>query len=99
MALACAPASRALRTWDRPGDAWRIIFIGTAAEARGRNVASALYRNLMADRSLVARIALDNVASIRLHQSAGWSLYRDGGVVLAVHVRQPAHHSGRAATG
>jgi hypothetical protein len=41
----------------------------------------------MRDRSLVARIAADNKPSIRLHRSVGWRLYRDGEVVLAVHVK------------
>jgi ribosomal protein S18 acetylase RimI-like enzyme len=75
------------RTWADPGDAWRIIFVGTAPEARGLGVAAALYRALMRDRSLVARIAADNEPSIRLHRSVGWRLYRDGDVVLAVHVK------------
>ena len=75
------------RTWRDPGDAWRIIFVGTAADARGKGIAAKLYRSVMADRSLVARIALDNTASIRLHHSLGWRLYRDGAVALAVHVR------------
>src|SRR5204863_8506335 len=56
-------------TWNNPADAWRIIFIGTAPHARGRGVAGELYRSMMANRSLVARIALDNTPSIRLHHS------------------------------
>jgi GNAT superfamily N-acetyltransferase len=71
--------------WRRPGRAWRIIFVGTSPAARGRGVAAALYRQIMAERSLVARIALDNTASLRLHASTGWTLHRDEGVVLAVH--------------
>ena len=78
------------RTWANPGDAWRIIVVGTAPAARGRGVAADLYRAMMRDRSLVARIAADNHASIRLHRSVGWRLYPDGEVVLAVHERQPA---------
>ena len=74
-------------TWAEPGDAWRIILVGTSAPARGQGVAGHLYRRLMAERSLVARIAIDNTASIRLHRSLGWTLYRDGAVVLAVHER------------
>jgi len=77
------------RTWNAPGDAWRIILIGTDPAARGRGVAAQLYRAVMADRSLVARIALDNTASLRLHRAVGWRLYRDKDVALAVHVRQP----------
>jgi ribosomal protein S18 acetylase RimI-like enzyme len=76
------------RTWADPGDAWRIIFVGTAPAARGRGVAADLYKAVMRDRSLVARIAADNHASIRLHRSVGWRLYRDGEVVLAVHERR-----------
>lgn len=71
--------------WRHPGSAWRIIIVGTSPAARGRGVAAALYRQLMSERSLVARIARDNTASLRLHASTGWSLHRDGGVVLAVH--------------
>jgi len=48
-------------------------------------VAADLYRALMRDRSLVARVAPANHASIRLHRSVGWRLYPDGDVVLAVH--------------
>lgn len=73
------------RTWDNPGDAWRVIFVGTARAARGQGVGARLYESVMADRPLVARIAADNVASLRLHRSLGWRLYRDGSVVLAVH--------------
>ena len=75
------------RTWADPGNAWRIVFVGTAPAARGRGVAADLYRAMMRDRSLVARIAADNQASIRLHRSVGWRLYPDGDVVLAVHER------------
>jgi ribosomal protein S18 acetylase RimI-like enzyme len=74
-------------TWNNPADAWRIIFIGTAPHARGRGVAGELYRSMMANRSLVARIALHNTPSIRLHHSLGWHVYRDGDVALAVHLR------------
>jgi hypothetical protein len=74
-------------TWHNPADAWRIIFVGTAARARGKGVAGELYRSMMANRSLVARIALDNTPSIRLHHSLGWRVYRDGDVALAVHLR------------
>jgi hypothetical protein len=73
------------RTWSSPGDAWRVIFIGTTRAARGQGVGGRLYGSVMADRPLVARIAADNLASLRLHRSLGWRLYRDGGVVLAVH--------------
>jgi hypothetical protein len=73
------------RTWSSPGDAWRVIFIGTARAARGHGVGGRLYQSVMADRPLVARIAADNLASLRLHRSLGWRLYRDGSVVLAVH--------------
>jgi hypothetical protein len=74
------------RTWNEPGDAWRIIFVGTALSARGQGIAAGLYRSLMAERSLVARVALDNAASIRLHRSLGWEIYRDGDVAMAVHL-------------
>jgi hypothetical protein len=76
------------RTWDLPGDAWRIIFVGTASAARGQGVAGRLYGDIMSNRSLVARIARDNVASLRLHKSLGWQLYPDGDVVLAVHLHE-----------
>jgi GNAT superfamily N-acetyltransferase len=87
-ALALLENEPAPRTWKAPGDAWRIIFVGTAPEARGKGIAAQLYRSIMADRSLVARIALDNTASIRLHHSVGWQLFRDGDVALAVHLRR-----------
>ena len=74
-------------TWTAPGQAWRIVIVGTAPDARGLGVGAALYRTLMRDRSLVARIAVDNTPSIRLHRSVGWRLYRDGSVVLAVHLK------------
>ena len=85
--LALMQAGVPPRTWRDPGDAWRIIFVGTAARARGKGIAAQLYQSMMTDRSLVARIALDNTASIRLHHSLGWRLYRDDRVALAVHVR------------
>jgi len=84
------------RTWDRPGGAWRIIFIGTTRAARGQGVARRLYGDIMSNRSLVARIARDNVASLRLHESLGWQLYPDGDVVLAVH-QHDAHATRRSA--
>jgi len=84
------------RTWDQPGDAWRIIFIGTSGAARGRGVARQLYGAMMSDRSLVARIARDNVASLRLHESLGWQLYPDGDVVLAVHLDDAQRARGSA---
>jgi ribosomal protein S18 acetylase RimI-like enzyme len=74
-------------TWNNPADAWRIIFVGTAPSARGKGVAGELYRSVMANRSLVARVALDNTPSIRLHHSLGWRVYPDGDVALAVHLR------------
>ena len=90
-------AASAVATWQRPGAAWRIVFIGTADIARGRGVAGALYASMMRDRSLVARIAPDNTASLRLHASLGWRLHADGEVVLAVHpggrVNLPASQS------
>jgi ribosomal protein S18 acetylase RimI-like enzyme len=91
-----SPAGAAPLTWAEPGDAWRIIFVGTAPEHRGQGVAARLYRDLMADRSLVARIAPDNQASIRLHQSLGWRVGADGDVLLAVHTRG---YSAEAAAG
>jgi len=90
-----APANPPL-TWDRPGGAWRIIFVGTARLARGQGVAHRLYADIMSDRSLVARIARDNLASLRLHESLGWRLYPDGDVVLAVH-EYDGHVSRRSA--
>jgi ribosomal protein S18 acetylase RimI-like enzyme len=79
------------RSWAQPGHAWRIIFVGTSPAARRRGIAAGLYRALMADRSLVARVAPDNRESLRLHASLGWRLYRDGEVILAVYdcERQP----------
>lgn len=73
------------RTWSSPGEAWRVIFIGTARAARGQGIGGRLYESVMADRPLVARVAADNLASLGLHRALGWRLYRDGRVVLAVH--------------
>jgi GNAT superfamily N-acetyltransferase len=87
------------RTWAEPREAWRIIIVATAEHARGQGVAAQLYRHLMADRSLVARIAVDNTASIRLHESLGWRIYPDGPVLLAVHDRDALGYSADAATG
>lgn len=87
------------RTWADPGDAWRIIIVGTAPSARGGGVGRALYRRIMADRSLVARIARDNTASIRLHESLGWKIYPDGDVLLAVHDRDRTFVDPTATTG
>ena len=86
-------------TWAEPRDAWRIIIVGTAEDARGKGVAARLYRSVMAERSLVARIAVDNTPSIRLHESLGWRIYPDGAVLLAVHDRHAARYSADAAAG
>jgi GNAT superfamily N-acetyltransferase len=75
-------------TWTAPGNAWRIVIVGTAPDARGLGVGAALYRAIMRDRSLVARIAVDNEPSIRLHRALGWRLFLDGSVVLAVHLKR-----------
>jgi len=83
-------------TWNEPREAWRIIIVGTAEHARGQGVAAQLYRHLMADRSLVARIAVDNTPSIRLHESLGWRIYPDGPVLLAVHDRNALRYSAEA---
>ena len=87
------------RTGAEPREAWRIIIVATAEHARGQGVAAQLYRHLMTDRSLVARIAVDNTASIRLHESLGWRIYPDGPVLLAVHDRGALGYSADAATG
>jgi GNAT superfamily N-acetyltransferase len=78
------------RSWSRPGDAWRIVFVGTAPVARGQGIAARLYDSIMRDRSLVARVAADNHASLRLHRSLGWRMVPDGGVMLAIHERRAA---------
>ena len=83
-------------TWNEPGDAWRVVIVGTGAASRGRGIATRLYERVMEDRSLVARIAADNSASLRLHQSLGWQLFPDGDVILGVHTRQA---DGRAGAG
>jgi hypothetical protein len=85
--LALLDSGSPSRTWKHPGDAWRIIFVGTATSARGRGIAARLYRDLMSVRSLVARVDLRNRPSICLHRSLGWRLYRDADVALAVHLR------------
>ena len=74
----------------------KIVFIGVRPAFRQRGVGDLLYRALFdvathrgAD-AVLARIARDNVASIRLHAAAGWHLYRDGDGVFAVRPLAPS---------
>ena len=68
----------------------RVLFIGVHPAWRGKGIGKALYnaifdeiRSRGRDR-ILARIALDNTASLRLHKETGWELYEDVGVVLGV---------------
>jgi ribosomal protein S18 acetylase RimI-like enzyme len=82
-----APASWAEST-DRIA---KIQFIGVAPLFRGRGIASELYRRLaihLGARGLTridARIATDNIASIKLHHNAGWKLYLDSDGIFAIY--------------
>jgi ribosomal protein S18 acetylase RimI-like enzyme len=85
-------SSLAGHRWEDPdGDhGARIVFVGVRPAFRGGGIGEALYRaffDAAAARGatlVLARIARDNHASIRLHRAAGWSLYRDADGVLAV---------------
>ena len=85
-------SSSARRRWEDPdgADGARIVFVGVRSAFRGRGIGEALYRAFFAAAAaqgatlVLARIARDNHASIRLHRAAGWSLYRDADGVLAV---------------
>jgi ribosomal protein S18 acetylase RimI-like enzyme len=86
------------RTWAEPAGAWRIMFMGIAPTARRRGVGGRLSSAVAADRPIVAHISCDNVASIRLHASLGWSFYRNGDVALvtnAAPVQSTAAAAGR----
>jgi GNAT superfamily N-acetyltransferase len=67
-----------------------VVFIGVLPGRRGQGTAAQLYHALFDSvrntgaTLLKARIAEDNVASLRLHHSTGWRLYSDGGVVTAL---------------
>jgi GNAT superfamily N-acetyltransferase len=68
----------------------RVLFIGVAPSWRGKGVGKSLYEAMFDEirrrshKYLLARIAPDNTASLRLHEETGWALYEDDGVVFAV---------------
>jgi ribosomal protein S18 acetylase RimI-like enzyme len=87
-----APAAEAPLRWDDPApDLAKIGFIGVLPEFRRRGVGEALYAALLdaararGARAVLARIASDNIASLRLHHAAGWRLFRDDLGVFAVY--------------
>jgi ribosomal protein S18 acetylase RimI-like enzyme len=84
-------ASHAAHAWADDGPSIvKIIFIGVRPAFRQRGVGDLLYRRLFEEAAMrgahavLARIARDNAASIRLHEAAGWQLYRDSTGILAV---------------
>ena len=66
-----------------------MLFIGVAPGRRRSGVADRLYNELFERlrmrrvRRLVCHIDRDNVPSLRLHQSTGWTLHAETGVVVA----------------
>jgi GNAT superfamily N-acetyltransferase len=68
----------------------RVLFIGVHPDWRGKGIGKALYFSMFdAIRSrgydcILARIALDNTASLYLHEETGWVLYEGGQAVLAI---------------
>jgi GNAT superfamily N-acetyltransferase len=73
----------------------RTLFIGVAANYRGRGAGDLLYEfvfSMFRERGcpmLLARIGGDNVSSIKMHLRTGWRLYRADGGVLAVKALRP----------
>jgi hypothetical protein len=67
-------------TWQAPGEAERAIFVGVLPKFREIGIAAALCdeRRHVAGKPILARIAVDNVASIRLHTRRGWKVWLDG---------------------
>ena len=70
-------------------DVAEVLFIGVAPGRRRSGVADRLYNELFERlrmrrvRRLVCHIDRDNVPSLRLHQSTGWTLHAENGVVVA----------------
>jgi ribosomal protein S18 acetylase RimI-like enzyme len=68
----------------------RVLFIGVDPAFRGQGAGKLLYYAIFEEIRkqgnawLLARIATDNLASIRLHQETGWMLYEDDAAVFAV---------------
>lgn len=68
----------------------RVLFIGVDPAFRGQGAGKLLYHAIFDEIRkqdnawLLARIATDNLASIRLHQETGWMLYEGDAVVFAV---------------
>jgi ribosomal protein S18 acetylase RimI-like enzyme len=81
------PAQNAPVRWA--DGAPRVLFIGVDPAFRGQGAGKLLYHAMFEEIRrqgkdwLLARIATDNLASIRLHQETGWMLYEDDAVVLA----------------
>jgi len=77
-------------SWEDSGpDIAKVLFIGVAPEDRregcGQRLYAELFRHLRDDGAtrIDARIALDNHASIGLHEATGWSVWRDGTTAFA----------------
>jgi ribosomal protein S18 acetylase RimI-like enzyme len=95
-AVPLAPADAAPLRWGDDGpDVAKIGFIGVLPEFRRRGVGEALYAALFDEarargaRAVLARIAHDNVASLRLHHAAGWRLFADAQGPFAVYLLAP----------
>lgn len=79
--------------WSDPAP--RVLFIGVDPRRRGQGIGKLLY-NAMFDeirasggKCILARVALDNIASLHLHHETGWRLFEDDGVVFAFKDLQP----------
>lgn len=74
----------------------RVLFIGVDPAWRGQGVGKRLYEAMfdeiraLGETCILARVALDNFASLHLHNETGWVLYKDADVVFAIKDLQPA---------
>lgn len=88
--IALPRTGRDTPSWAQNGPAIaKVNYVAVSERCRGRGVGRLLYLRMLEElarrgvRRVDARIDLDNVASIRLHQATGWTLYRDERGVFA----------------
>jgi L-amino acid N-acyltransferase YncA len=68
----------------------RVLFIGVHPAWRGQGIGKLLYNAMFTEiqalggTCILARVAVDNIASLHLHKETGWTLYEDDGVVFAI---------------